>query len=285
MCAWAFEARLDALPRQWPEWAELSGLGACEGPRRGWTGGPDTQPLTVHLLPFAVARRPAPRPRAKSAGAGSETAREGPRGSDPWPTQPVGQRPARTPGGGGPPSKRLCPGFPHVLGSVNKADGLPSQVCAGSRTGGSGGHGLEERLSGPAREERSAGRGPKGAPFGGQGTWFHGNWDAPPGSASGFHGCPAPDPQGPLTLRSAPQPRSSPPESGPSAPECAPLPRQKGFALECGGRSRVQNKGAHTACGASRPQRKGAGKHVSGGRLGRHRPLCLYCKRAQCPAV
>lgn len=134
----------------------------CRGPRRGWAGGLDTQPLTIHLLPFAAARRPGPRPRAKSADAGSETAREGSRGSDPWPAQPVGQWPAPTPGGGGPPAKRLCPGFPHVLGSVNKADGLPSQVCAGSQTGGSGGHGLEERLSGWAREDGGASQGPKG---------------------------------------------------------------------------------------------------------------------------
>lgn len=147
------------------------------GPRWGWAGCPDTQPLTIHLLPFAVARRPGPRPRAKSAGAGSETAREGPRGSDPWPTQPVGQCPAPTPGGRGPPAKRLCPGFPHVLGSVNKADGLPSQVCAGSQTRGSGGHGLEERLSGWATVDRSAGRGPKG------------HWGLPLGvRAHGFRG-------------------------------------------------------------------------------------------------
>nr|XP_025142742.1 troponin T, fast skeletal muscle isoform X11 [Bubalus bubalis] len=74
--------------------------------------------------PRSTARRPGPRPRAKSAGAGSRAAKEVPKGRDPQP----GGFTRRHPAPRGPPS--LCPHCVHALGPVNKASRLPSTVCA-----------------------------------------------------------------------------------------------------------------------------------------------------------
>uniref|UniRef100_A0A8C6EAK5 Troponin T, fast skeletal muscle n=1 Tax=Moschus moschiferus TaxID=68415 RepID=A0A8C6EAK5_MOSMO len=80
--------------------------------------------------PRSTARRPGPRPRAKSAGAGSRVAEEIPRGRDPRPGGFTQWRPAPR----GPP--HLCPHCIHTPGPVNKASGLPSTACALARQWG-----------------------------------------------------------------------------------------------------------------------------------------------------
>ncbi|XP_032346071.1 troponin T, fast skeletal muscle isoform X7 [Camelus ferus] len=87
--------------------------------------------------PRSTARRPGPRPRAKSVGAGSKAAETAP-GRDRRPGQPTWRCPPPAPQ-----HPSLCPRCPHPLGSVNKAGRPPSTRCALARGWGHGGRGTD----------------------------------------------------------------------------------------------------------------------------------------------
>lgn len=119
------------------------GLGSARGQGRGWPGSRIPSCSRPPCFPFVAARRPGPRPRAKSAGAGSKAAEEVPRGRDPQPVGPTWRHPA--PGH----LLCLCPRCCQPLGSVNKASRLPSDRCALAHAWGPGGAVAILQLGGP----------------------------------------------------------------------------------------------------------------------------------------
>lgn len=80
-----FGDRPGPSPWQQPEQAELPGAG-----EETLSGTQTSQCSRPTCFPFTAARRPVPPRRAKSVGAGSKAAKEGPRGRDRWAHSPHG---------------------------------------------------------------------------------------------------------------------------------------------------------------------------------------------------